>query len=529
MDTSAGLRPGSAAPRGGDGSTSTQQLHDGATFIVNPAGSAGGDGEMRQRPPVSAAGFNHMFSPLTIEQMFLHNPSRDTGSNMGASASIAGMLWHNSSSGGGDGSIGSAGDTLRQLLSNGSNPAQQGLQQPQQYPGQHMEPMPETDNGPHIAPYSPPDTIGSGGSIHDHALPRLAAAVVSGLGALSPDMARSPPPHRELSHRRSAQLEPRRIPLIQNQPQLRPSSQASMASLGTVSVAHLQRRDDAVPSHPRPLPMQPTARVMHRPAPMSAGEQTDYYSQPLQIHSAMGPGPSGRQLADLSLRHEVLDKVARRSHPTTPHDALIPVPSGQRPTSMMYGPSGVGVGGYSYPYSAEPGSDITMLPGDSRARAYVWDSGVGSGQPRGGALQVDTHQSGSLSRVGSLKRADYPGIGQARKASDSSAQLLTPKDFNGSLPDRIGDMVLNKELGEWVNINDYARASQTGSPEARGGQVQLPDAPARVESRGPSSKRSSISIHSHMSAFPLPLPTNRPEPGQYGIGLISPVENQRKQ
>ncbi|KAJ2774119.1 Leucine-rich repeat protein [Coemansia nantahalensis] len=489
-----------------------------------------------------------MFSPLTIEQMFLHSPSRDTGSSTGASASIAGMLWQNSASGGGggggggDGSIGSAGDTLRQLLSNGSNPAQQGLQQPQQYPGQHMEPMPEEDNEPHVAPYSPPDTVGSGGSIRDDALPRLAAAAAAAVGdlaALSPMMMRSPPSHQELSHRRSAQLEPRRIPLIQNPAQLRPSSQASVASLSTAGadlhrsqgIAHLQHRDDVMPS-PRPLPMQPTSRVMRRPAPMPTADQSDYYSQPLQIHSAVGPGPSlgSRQLADLSLRHEVLDKAARRSQPTTPHDALIPQHHSQQPAPMAQGVGGVaGSSGYSHPYGPQPGSDITMLPGDYRARAYMWDSSVGSVQQRTGAHQGDAHRQGSVSRVGSLKRVDYPGLGQARKSSDSSAQLLTPKDFNGSLPDRIGDMVLNKELGEWVNINDFARASQAGSPEMRGGPAPVPDAPARVESRGPSSKRSSISIHSHTSAFPLPLPTNKPGAGPYGIGLISPVENQRRQ
>ncbi|KAJ1735748.1 Leucine-rich repeat protein [Coemansia biformis] len=580
MDASTGQRLDTAAPRGGASSASiigALQVQDGGTFIINPDSGPADGGELR-RPPVSAAGFNHMFSPLTIEQMFLHSPARETASNTGAAMSLAGMLWQNSGGGGGgDGSIGSAGDTLRQLLSNGSNPAENGSSHhqqdprlPQQYHSQHMEPLSPTDNESQIAPYSPPDTIGSGASIADDALPRLAAAAaaataaVNDAAALHAEMLRSPPqppPRQQLSHRRSAQMEPRRLPLIQNQAHLRPSSQASMASLSVTSGDPHRGQGDAQDQHgdraaltyatqsPHMFPAQPTMRavpatanplqrVVHRPAPMPTADQSDFYNQPLQVHSAIGSG--SRQPADLSLRHEVLDKVARRSHPTTPHDAITPLPNGQRPTSMVQGPSSVP--SYGYPCNELLNSDITMLPGDSRARAYMWDSSVRSEQQmglrdlrqhrqqRGGTLQMDTNRTGSVSRVGSLRRIDYPGIGQVRKSSDSSAQLLTPKDFIGSLPDRIGDMVLNRELGEWVNINDYVRALRTGSPDARGAQVQPQEAPARVESRGPSSKRSSISIHSHMSAFPLPLPTNeKTSHGPYGIGLISPVENQRKQ
>ncbi|KAJ2614984.1 Leucine-rich repeat protein [Coemansia sp. RSA 1365] len=552
------------------------QTDDGGTFIVDMAASASADGEMRQRPPVSASDFNHMFSPLTIEQMFRRSPSRGDGSNTRSSASITGMLWQNGGSIGVGSSAESAGDTLKQLLSNGSNPIenahniqqQQHLQQPQQYRDQYMSPqMSMADNGAPITPFSPPETVVSPASAHEEMQAQsLTAVAAATLDVISrPEAARSsvlaslpPPPHRQISQRRSALLEPRRIPLIQNMQNPRPSSRASIASFSTAdtSAQYSQSASSYGPhtgglvsvpmaQNLRMLPPQPTERVppatanpqrrtAHRPAPMQEAGQTDYYSHQPQIHSAIGPG--NRQPADLSLRHEVLDRVARRSQPSTPQDVHIPLPSNQRPVSVVQHSESYSEPSYAYgPYT---GNDITMLPGDNRAQTYMWGASESpeqqlgyqdSRQPRNSTAQSAAHRPASISQFGSLRKTDYSGASQVRKSSDGSAKLLTPKDFNGLLSDRIGDMVLNKEIGEWVHIKDYTQPSQNGSPDNRGSQGQLPEIHARAVSRGPSSKRSSVSIHSHASAFPLPLPTkNKGGLNSYGIGLISPVENQRK-
>ncbi|KAJ2078100.1 Leucine-rich repeat protein [Coemansia sp. RSA 988] len=557
------------------------QTNDGGTFIVDMAASTSNDGEMRQRPPVSASDFNHMFSPLTIEQMFRRCPSGGDGSNAQSSVSITGMLWQNNGSVGVGSTADSAGDTLKQLLSNGSNPVendhhsqqqqqQQQPLQPQQYRGQYLSPqMSMADNGPLITPFSPPETVVSPASAHEEAraqsLTAVAAATTDNIPR--PESTQSsvvatlpPPPHRQISQRRSALLEPRRIPLIQSMQNPRTSSRASIASFSTTdaNVHHSQPESyygsnyggvAPVPmaQNLRMLPPQPTERVppatadpqrrtAHRPAPMQEAGQTDYYSHQPQIHSAIGPG--NRQPADLSLRHEVLHRVARRSQPSTPQDAHVPLPSNQRPGSVVQHS-----GHYvepSYAYSPHTGNDITILPGDNRAQSYMWNIGESSDQQqqlgyqdprqqRNTGAQSTVHRQTSLSQLGSLRKADSPGASQVRKSSDGSAKLLTPKDFNGLLSDRIGDMVLNKEIGEWVNIKDYTQSLQNGSPDIQGGQGQLPDIHARMVSREPSSKRSSVSVHSHASAFPLPLPTkNKSGLNSYGIGLISPVENQRK-
>ncbi|KAJ2798857.1 Protein nud1 [Coemansia guatemalensis] len=568
------------------GSNEVFQTNDGGTFIVDMAASTSGDGEMRQRPPVSASDFNHMFSPLTIEQMFRRSPSGGDGSNTRSSVSITGMLWQNNGSVGVGSSVESAGDTLKQLLSNGSNPVenaqhgqqqqqqQQPPQQPQQYRGQYMsQQMSMADNGALITPFSPPETVVSPAGTHEEAraqsltavataattddIPRPGSARSSVAGALPPQ-----PPLRQISQRRSALLEPRRIPLIQNMQNPRPASRASIASFSTTDASVHQSQPASsygsnyagvapVPlaQNLRMLPQQPAERVppatanpqrrtAHRPAPMQEAGQADYYSHQPQIHSAIGPG--NRQPADLSLRHEVLDRVARRSQPSTPQDAHVPLPSSQRPGSVVQHPGSYAEHGYAY--GPHTGNDITMLPGDNRAQSYMWSTGESpeqqqqqqlgyqdTRQQRNTAAQSAAHRPASLSQFGSLRKADYPGVGQVRKSSDGSAKLLTPKDFNGLLSDRIGDMVLNKEIGEWVHIKDYTQPSQNVSPDMQGSQGQLQDVQARLVSREPSSKRSSVSIHSHTSAFPLPLPTkDKSGLNSYGIGLISPVENQRK-
>ncbi|KAJ2162536.1 Leucine-rich repeat protein [Coemansia sp. RSA 552] len=557
-----------------------------STFIVSPpTDNPSDDGEMRQRPPISAAEFSHMFTPLTLEQMFKPAPAQDDGTSTRTSASITGMLWRNGGGGGSgvDGSIGSAGDTLKQLLSNGSNPAaheqssyrsssQQQQQAESQQPQQYMRPAPMADNESFAAPYSPPDSVASPSSAQEDAhYQGISAAVAADIRR--PESARLPvdaqPPvsqRAQVTHRRSALMEGRRIPLIPNSPHLRPGSRASMVSLGSTSTgAHrapmrLPEAHRSAPVHapmpqniraPFPIPQErgPPAtadpqmhRMANRPAPMQETSHADYYSHPLQIHSAVGPG--SRQPLDSSLRHEVLDKVARRSQPTTPHDMHIPLPSSQRPVAVTQ-PLHSSLE-YGYVPDGHSGTDITMLPGDNRTRAYMWGSGDGSEQaashydmpqPQHGTAQ----RPSSGSRFGSLRKVDYPGVGQARKSSDSSAHLLTPKDFQVPLPDRIGDMVLDKEIGEWVNINDYSGPSRGASPVTQRSQPPQPpppphqeapqqeDSSLRTGSRGPASQRSSISLHSHTSAFPLPLPTGeKNSAGPYGIGLISPVENQRK-
>ncbi|KAJ2849098.1 Leucine-rich repeat protein [Coemansia brasiliensis] len=528
--------------------------NDGATFIINPTNEPS-DGEMRQRPPVSASDFNHMFSPLTIEQMFQRCPSQSDSTNTRTSTSIAGMLWRNNAAeSNGDGSIASAGDTLKQLLSNGSNPADQNA-----HYQQHSQPAPLSDN----ILFSPPDTVESPPSSHEDTQPQLVANV--GRAIPRPESARPPNVGLSLSHRRSANLEPRRIPLIPNSPHLRPASRASMISLNSSEAyarrnqiaAHEQNmRGDSsqvpmaqnlrlltIPPADRNVPATANPqhqRIVHRPAPIREASQVDYYNHPLQIHSAIGPGPTaGRHPADMSLRHEVLDKVARKSQPSTPHDVHIPLPSSRQPDPTLQRPNTASE--YGYVYDPVSGKDITMLPGDSRSRAFMWNPNDGTEQqigqsdlrqqserhPRNAAIHSNGPRPTQVSRVGSLRKNDHSGGSQARKSSDSSAHLLTPKDFSAPLPDRIGDMVLNKEIGEWVNINDYMPPSRAGSPDSHSthGHNQQQN-----EARGPTSQRSSISIHSHMSAFPLPLPTKEQgNAASYGIGLISPVENQRKQ
>ncbi|KAJ2738091.1 hypothetical protein GGI20_006326, partial [Coemansia sp. BCRC 34301] len=190
-----------------------------------------------------------------------------------------------------------------------------------------------------------------------------------------------------------------------------------------------------------------------------------------------------------------------------------------------------------YPAALHSADDITMLPGDNRLRAYWSPAAAQDDQPQPGhqgsprlAPPRGITRPMSASKFGSMRRsADHPlqhqqqqqqQQQQARKASDGNAHLLTPKDFNMPLPERIGDMVLDKGAGEWVHISEYV-PMRPRSPAAS----QTPVA----EQRGLTSSRSSISLHT--SPFPQPLPTASRKPlptAAYGMGLISPVENQRK-
>ncbi|KAJ2382134.1 hypothetical protein GGI05_005754, partial [Coemansia sp. RSA 2603] len=165
------------------------------------------------------------------------------------------------------------------------------------------------------------------------------------------------------------------------------------------------------------------------------------------------------------------------------------------------------------------------------------------------------NRSASSVRYNSLRRNDPTALAQVRKTSDSSAHLLTPKDFNMPLPERVGDMVLDKHLGEWVHISEYSPQMGRGdSPNMRANtshtnsnsgyqqqqQQQHMESPLNNTSRGDASGRSSISIHSHASAFPQPLPTNknngngashanhsRAGSAAINMGVISPVEGQQ--
>ncbi|KAJ1966168.1 Leucine-rich repeat protein [Dipsacomyces acuminosporus] len=248
----------------------------------------------------------------------------------------------------------------------------------------------------------------------------------------------------------------------------------------------------------------------------------------------------------VQLRQEVLDKAARRSQPATPSDPSSPFPSSgniRRPTSMMQRcppPAG------SYPTDNQHSAfdDSTVIPGGgnissaSRPRAQTWNSmdegqqGQQQSLPRiqhraqhsvhARQRQLPfIHQAMSNSQIGAginrpvsatvfggAKMPDGTANVHGRKASDGSAQLLTPKDFDQPLPNRIGDMVLDKEIGEWVHIADYGQSSAAGSPFTRSPistHAELQTAGANVSS----SVRSSISARSHASAFPQPLPTER--------------------
>ncbi|KAJ2493999.1 Leucine-rich repeat protein [Coemansia sp. RSA 2050] len=419
-----------------------------------------------------------MFTPLSIERMFQRSPSMG-GDHGDTRTSIVRMLWNGNSD---DASLeGGAGDTLKLLLSHGSNPT-------------------EPASGP-VACASPPDTVTSQGS-----------------GPDDQGYAQHAPPARSESVRR--------LPPIPSSPHLRSASRMSLAS----SAGAGQRRT-ALNEHyardgvPQSLRIHDAAAWgLSAPAgSRSMGDAGDYGGSPLQMHSAVGPR---HPAVDLSLRHEVLDKVARKSQPTTPFDAHIPIPSAHRPQSMMQRPaSSNNTTEHRAVHSAD---DITMLPGDNRLRAY-WSPAAQDDQtshhppshqgsprmapPRGNARPM------SASRFGSMRRAaDHPlppPPPQTRKTSDGNAQLLTPKDFNMPLPERVGDMVLDKAAGEWVHISEYMHPGTPATSQAI------------AEQRGLTSSRSSISLHT--SPFPQPLPTVARRPAaSYGMGLISPVENQRK-
>ncbi|KAJ2804863.1 Leucine-rich repeat protein, partial [Coemansia furcata] len=475
------------------------QVTGDSTFIINPGTSAPAlDGaaprashqtQPQQRLPVSASEFNHMFTPLSIERMFQRNLSiADSGDTR---SSIMGMLWHGNAD---DASLeGGAGETLKLLLSHGSNPT-------------------ESASGP-AAGVSPPDTVTSQGSGPDDQ--QIYAQYVA--------------PARTDSVRR--------LPPIPSSPHLRSASRMSLAS----SAGAGQRRT-ALNEHGMPQSLRihdtaawglsaPAGDVRGGNRPLTIYDAGDYGSQPLQVHSAVGPR---HPAADLSLRHEVLDKVARKSQPTTPFDVHIPIPSSHRPHSMMQRPASSN-NTLEYPTAMHSADDITMLPGDNRLRAY-WSPATATqdDQAQVSHLPPSHHSSPriapsrstnrplSASKFGSMRRStDHPPPTQTRKTSDSNAQLLTPKDFNMPLPERVGDMVLDKAAGEWVHISEYM-PMRPGSPATS-------QAAAVAEQRGLTSSRSSISLHT--SPFPQPLPTaaRRPPPtAAYGMGLISPVENQRR-
>ncbi|KAJ1644809.1 Leucine-rich repeat protein, partial [Coemansia asiatica] len=276
--------------------------------------------------------------------------------------------------------------------------------------------------------------------------------------------------------------------------------------------------------------------------------------------------------SDVSLRHEVLDKVARRSQPNTPYDPNINRPSSYRPPSSM---SMRPVSSMDHPdtqpiYTSE---DTTVLPGDSRLRAYMSNQNLSStglnnvhesssqshqfnhnhhqnyyqqqqqqSQRANQLKSSNSYTSGlnqrqdSASHFGSIRKAELAVLSQVRKTSDSSAHLLTPNDLNGLLPTRVGNMVLDQEIGEWIDIHEYKQVqSHKNSPNSRGNgghagnsSCPLVESPLHSAAKGPASGRSSISTISHTSAFPQPLPTNADgRSSTIGMGLISPVENQR--
>ncbi|KAJ2233907.1 hypothetical protein GGF40_001527 [Coemansia sp. RSA 1286] len=605
--------------------------NDESTFLINPgANHDSGDGSTRQQKiPVSNMDFNHMFSPIQLVKMFQDNYiENENPDGAQKSTSIAGLLWNKHDDGeqrNASGSVEGAGDTLRALMSNGSNPIDsRSRQQQRQEHQEHFMAIVEQESL--ITPSSPPDTTTSQGSVHeDTAAYSYSHHQGSQPGSLAGSLRRSSsvrtpvsqplsvPAGSSLSHRRSVQYDGRHMPPIPSSPQLRPSSRLSLASYGSSNNAArshaIQPPASARPSsstgdhhyyqnHLQHQRYQMGRPATSRPVPMhgvvSAG--TDFSSHPLQIHSAIGPStkyqkqqqqqqqrqhqPPTQQLqpslsqpqmpCDMSLRHEVLDKIARKSQPNTPYDANISAPSGShRPPSSM-GLRPVSSMGHPHSQPIYTSEDITVLPGDSRLRAFLSsqnlnNAGMSSSHDGGSQAhhipqhhyqqyqqQQQQHQLKSsssytsglnqrqdtASHFGSIRRAELAALSQVRKTSDSSAHLLTPNDFNGPLPKRVGNMVLDDEIGEWVEVSEYVQAqNRKNSPGSRGnnGHVgnssgPLVESPLHSAYKGPASGRSSMSMHSHVSAFPEPLATNvggRNSNSTIGMGLISPVENQR--
>ncbi|KAJ1773662.1 hypothetical protein LPJ74_000578 [Coemansia sp. RSA 1843] len=519
-----------------------------STFIVNPKADTSTDpSRMNQRPPVSASDFNHMFSPLALERMFQQNAALATGddSSEAQAPSISGLLWQNREARPSDDTFEGAGNTLQQLLSNGSNPVEgtgsnsYHEQQQQQQQGEQIYSMTPTVpitgyQGMLISPSSPPDTAPLMSSVN---MNRRSLEAMRPMSAV--------PPSHAANHRKSVQIDPRRLP-----PVPRSASRASIVSMASTS-AHPRYGQTTQNDVYRPGSSLAPAPQLARHSLQQLNDRSHqmHSSNTQRPNSSNGHNPGypaeitmhGQQQTDLSLRHEVLDKVARKSQPPTPYDIhMMPLPSVSVPQSPAQRPATADIRP-SYEY---PNDDIvTMLPGDNQPRPYVWatrdDSDPQNKQHRRDdhhhQKTLSLHKSGTVSRMGSLRKLDYPGISQARKTSDGSAHLLTPNDFHAPLPYRVGDMVLDKEIGEWVHISEFVHSSAGASPVTRGSpSTAVETQQTRVTvSRGPASGRSSVSQHSHMSAFPLPLPVENKERNgsantAYGMGLISPVENQRK-
>ncbi|KAJ1901982.1 Leucine-rich repeat protein [Kickxella alabastrina] len=577
-----------------------------ATFLVNPSGNQGSsNGSIRQRPPVSASEFSHMFTPLPIERMFQMGPTGGGGDTQN-SASIMGMLWHNNDDNeqAADAFHDGAGDTLKQLLSNGSNPTGPTRQQEQQEQQERQERqeqfMAMVESESLITPSSPPETVGSQGSAQEEAMTYSSASHHQQVlhGSLrrtnsvrsSAALPSSMPNSSMLNYRRSVNRDSRNMPPIPSSPQLRSASRMSFASYHS---SNTNGRNYAVqpPASARPSgtgaeygqnPQQQQQQqrylngrsVVNRPHLMyDVGAVGDFTSHPLQVHSAVVPStryqhPLQQQQmsqGDQSLRHEVLDKVARRSQPTTPFDNHGPISNNQRPPSSVAQQRRGSPSDYILPQQPYTSGEITILPGDNRLRPYVWNQSSGDESENQMHRQRQTQLKSSNSytagvnhtataaRFGSIRRAEQADSSQVRKTSDSKAQLLKPENFRDPLPDRIGDMVLDKRLGEWVNINDYLnsyggaespniRPSAVSTSVSRNGsaqyhqqqqqqqQQQQKGSPVHAVSGGPASAsaRSSVSMQSQLSAFPQPLPTgNNGRNTTMGMGLVSPVENQR--
>ncbi|KAJ1829772.1 hypothetical protein LPJ56_000084 [Coemansia sp. RSA 2599] len=597
--------------------------NDDKTFLIN---HGSGDGSARlPQMPVSGLNLDHMFKPLPLIRMFDEGPfENENAGDTQKSSSISGLLWNKHGKGdrrNASGSIEGAGDTLRAMLSNGSNPVEEQSRQRQRQEQQEQF-MALVEQESLITPSSPPDTVASQGSaqedtaaysyVHQGSQPASLAGSLRRSSSVRTPVSQPqsvPATGSSLSHRRSVQYDGRHMPPIPGSPQLRSSSRMSPAAYGqsgnsarTHAIqppasarpssstgdhyqyqSYLQRQRHHVgrPASSRPVPMHGV---------LSAA--SDFSSHPLQIHSAVGPStryqqqqqqhqrqnqPQTQQLqpslsqpqiqCDVSLRHEVLDKIARRSQPNTPYDGNGNPPSSYRPPSSM-GLRPVSSMDYSHFQPIYTSEDITVLPGDSRLRAHLFSqnqSNAGMGhhhahegnpsphdyhnhqqqqqQQRQSQLKSSSSYTSGLnqrqdaaSHFDSIRRAEHAALSQVRKTSESSAHLLTPKDFNVPLPTRVGNMVLDQEIGEWVEIGESSQVqSRRNSPNSRGsgGHVgnssgPLVESPLHTAYKGPASGRSSISTISHTSAFPRPLPTNVDgRNSTIGMGLISPVENQR--
>ncbi|KAJ1948825.1 Leucine-rich repeat protein, partial [Linderina pennispora] len=133
-----------------------------------------------------------------------------------------------------------------------------------------------------------------------------------------------------------------------------------------------------------------------------------------------------------------------------------------------------------------------LLVGRPRAYTYTNEAPM---QPARAARPPGHHKALSQVAMGISRPSSVPSTapGSARKGSDGSNVRLIRPDPRMPLPNRVGDMVLDRDAG-WVNINEVPQA------EIRRGDTIMPG-----------SARSTVSKGTHVISA-QPSPTNDPRP-----------------